>query len=222
MSQPHPVTLSEDWRIRERWLVVALAVAGALAFGASYVLPWWNFHMVSPQYPRGLDLIVSLTGVTGDTAEINTINHYIGMGHLDDAATLERAYAGWLIAALGVFILTLILGAGRRLGWTAGSVAAALPLGFLADTWYWLYRFGHDLDPRAPVHIPPFTPNLFGAGKVGQFHTVATPSLGFFVAALGVALVAVAVWRRAHVCRVCPARHTCGRVCPNGLVGVRS
>jgi copper chaperone NosL len=210
-----------SWNRRDRRVVLALALAGAALFGASYFFPWWDFELYAPQYPKGLELVVSLTGVTGDTSEINIINHYIGMGHLEDAAQIERAYGGWLVGALAMAVVVGLLAAGRKLGWLAGLAGLGFPIGFLADTQYWLYQFGHDLDAKAPVHIKPFTPTLFGEGKVGQFHTIATPDLGFWLAIAGVATVALSVyWRQRRVCAVCPAHDQCGAVCPNLLVRV--
>lgn len=207
-----------DWHKRQRWLVLGLAVVAAGLFAGSYFLPWWHFTLVAPQYPKGLELVIHLTGVTGDTHEINIINHYIGMGHLEDAATLERALAGWLIGGAGVALVAVTIFIGRKLNALPALLAGALPVGFIADTMYWLYRFGHDLDPKAPMTIKPFTPTLFGPGKVGQFETIAVPSWGFWLALLGVALAVVAVWQRRKVCLDCPAHDACEALCEHGLV----
>ena len=209
-----------SWLRSERRVVLALAVVGAALFAASWFANWWEFRLYAPQYPKGLELLVSLTGVTGDTHEINIINHYIGMGHLEDAAKFERAYGGWLVGGLALAVVAAILLAGRKVGWVAAALGLGLPMGFVADTQYWLYQFGHDLDPKAPVEIAPFTPVLFGSGKVGQFRTIATPDLGFWLALGGVVLLAIAVWRRGKVCRVCPRREGCALVCPHQLVRV--
>jgi hypothetical protein len=68
-------------------------------------------------------------------------------------------------------------------------LGALFPLSFIADSFFWLYRFGHELDPRAPLHLPQFTPQLFGNGTIGQFMTFATPQSGFWLAVAGVALL---------------------------------
>lgn len=201
-----------------RWGVLALAVVGALLFAASYFLPYWEFRLFAPQYPQGLELVISLDGVTGDTFEINTINHYIGMGHLDDAAKIERAFGGWLIGGLGLAVVVVLMFAGKNLGWLALLAGLGLPIGFLTDTFYWMYHFGHDLDPKAPIDLKPFTPTLFGEGKVGQFRTIATPGPGFWLAILAIALIGGAVWQRRKVCKTCAYADDCGTFCPHGLV----
>jgi copper chaperone NosL len=121
--------------------------------------------------------------------EVDMLNHYIGMAHLDAAAVFERRYAAVAVYALGgaLIALTLLLkGAWSRV---IAVLGALFPLGFVADSFFWLYRFGHQLDPRAPLHLPKFTPQLFGNGTIGQFMTFATPQSGFWMAVAGMALL---------------------------------
>lgn len=215
-----PFPSPKDWHVRQRWSVLGLASAGAALFAASWLLPYWNFRLIAPQYPDGLNLIISLTGVTGDVAEIDTINHYIGMAHIESGAEFERAMGGYLVAGLAIAIMTATLYAGKRLNWLALTFAAALPIGFLADTSYWLYTFGHDLDPRAPIHLAVFTPTLFGAGKVGQFATHAWPAAGFWMVVVGGSLVVIASAMRQRVCNTCPHRAHCEALCDHGIVAM--
>lgn len=175
-----------------RWAVVALAAAAAALWIAAYFLPWWRFTLFAPQYPHGLTLSVSLTGLGGDVREIDMLNHYIGMGHLEEAAPLERALAPYGLGVLAAAVVLLAVAGGRRAARWLWVPAVLLIGGFLVDSVYWLYHFGHHLNRRAPLHIPPFTPRLFGAGRIGQFHTVAAPAAGFVLALVGLALVAAA------------------------------
>ena len=94
---------------RNRWAVVGLALGGAALFGASYLLPWWNFHLVAPQYPQGLDLRIALTGVTGAVKEIDILNHYVGMRSLSDAASVERSIAGFLVSAVVLTVAAVLV-----------------------------------------------------------------------------------------------------------------
>jgi hypothetical protein len=222
--QPSPASAETslrplDWRRGRRWWTVLLGLAGAAAMMLSLTQVWWNFHMVAPQYPKGLDLHIRLQGVEGDTREVNIINHYIGMGHLEEAAAWERAHALPAVALAALAVALLLFGAGRRIGFATWVPAIAFPIGFLLDTLYWLHRFGHDLDPAAPITFPGFTPKLFGYGTIGQFQTWAWPGPGFFIAVIGAGLVLVAAIVRFTVCRACPNADNCGAVCPHGLVG---
>lgn len=199
---------------RARWAVVGLAAATALAFVGSFFLPWWSFVLYAPQYPGGLKLVISLTGMGGDVAEIDTLNHYIGMAHLANAAPLERQLAGYGVAAVALFTFALALGAGRRLSKLIAIPALAFPIGFLADSFYWLYSFGHHLDPKAPIKLGSFTPEMFGNGKIGQFETYAEPAMGFWIAALGVVAMVAAAVIRTRVCNDCGHAPRCGAACP--------
>ena len=141
----------------------------------SFFLPWWKFSLYAPQYPSGLTLVISLTGMGGDVSEIDLLNHYIGMKHLAGAAPMERHLAGYGVAFVAVLTLVMLAVAGKKLNKLVAIPALAFPLGFLADSFYWLYTFGHQLDPKAPLHIGAFTPQMFGNGQIGQFETFAQP-----------------------------------------------
>lgn len=201
-----------------RIAVVVLALLSVVLFSSSYKLSWWRFWLYAPQYPKGLGLTISLTGMGGDVHEIDLLNHYIGMKHLEDAAALERRLAIWGVIAIAVVTFALLVLAGKKLNKLVAIPALMFPVVFLADSLYWLYSFGHQLDPKAPLHIAPFTPQLFGNGQIGQFETFARPELGFWVALGGVACVVTATILRARVCRGCADAKSCKGVCPRAMI----
>jgi copper chaperone NosL len=204
-----------DWA---RWIVVALGLAGVSMFAAAFFQSWWSFWLYAPQYPGGLRLDIALTGMSGDVKEIDLLNHYIGMKHLEQAAPLERHLAGYGVAGISVITIGLLVSSGRKINWLVAIPAIAFPLIFLGDSFYWLFSYGHALDPHAPLRIAAFTPQLFGNGKIGQFETYATPALGFWLAVMGVVCVALAAVVRTRVCRFCAARGTCRTTCPRFMV----
>ncbi len=203
---------------RARIAVVGLAAAAATLFAASFTQPWWSFKLYAPQYPKGLTLVISLTGMGGDVHEIDLLNHYIGMAHLADAAPVERRLAGWGVAAICVTTLVVLAAAGRKLNKLVAIPAIAFPIVFLADSFYWLYRFGHELSPKAPIKLGAFTPQMFGNGQIGQFGTFAQPALGFWLAVLGVACAIGSSFVRSRVCASCNQRGSCSAVCPRLMV----
>jgi hypothetical protein len=203
-----------------RWFTVCLTLIGLALFGAAFTVPWWQFTLYAPQYPHGLRLEIALTGLQGDVHEIDMLNHYIGMHHLAQAAPLERAYASYAVATVCLAILASVLLLGRKVGRLALLPAVLFPVGFVVDSFGWLYAFGHELDHHAPLRIAPFTPELFGNGQIGQFMTFAAPSLGFWLAVLGVGFVAAAVeLRQRAVCAHCVHASACGNVCPIHFLG---
>lgn len=202
----------------ERKAVVLLSLAAVALWIAAYFQPWWQFYLFAPQYPKGLILDISLTGLGGDYKEINMLNHYIGMKGLDEAAALERQLAVYGVGLVAVLSAALMLVVGRRWNWLVVVPGLAFPLGFVGDSMAWLYHFGHSLDRHAPLNIPAFTPAFFGWGKIGQFSTYAMPLTGFWLAlaALG-AMVAAMVWRY-RICRTCPLVAACAGTCSTHLV----
>jgi copper chaperone NosL len=200
-----PAAAHAPARPRRRTLPLVLAAAALGTIVASYAQPFWTFKLYAPQYPHGLTLTISLTGFAGDVREIDMLNHYIGMGSLAHGAAFEREYGGYALLLLGAAVALLV----RLRSWKGTAAAAVLglsyPLVFLADTFFWLHRFGHRLDPRAPLHIPAFTPQLFGNGNIGQFMTFAAAERGFglsVAAALLLASAALLRWREERSC--CP------------------
>lgn len=203
---------------RARWPVLLLSLVSAGLFSASLWKPWWSFLLYAPQYPKGLKLIISLRGMQGDVTEIDLLNHYIGMGHLADAAPLERALAGWGVSAVAIFTIALFTGAGKKMNRLVAIPAISFPVVFLLDSFYWLYTFGHNLDPRAPIRMKPFTPEMFGNGVIGQFETFATPQVGFYLAVGGVVCALIALFLRRKVCENCKDAATCGMTCPRAMI----
>jgi hypothetical protein len=161
----------------------------------SVLLPYWELTLMAPQYPGGLRVAVYVTHLSGDVTEVDNLNHYVGMKKLNQAAQLEKLLAPVAIGAAALLASTL---AYTRRRWAAVLAIPALlfPGIFLGDMYFWLYRYGHELDPNAPLRIPPFTPPLFGVGTVGQFTTVATLQLGFWLALAASVLVAVGLHYR--------------------------
>jgi len=213
----HPAGSKAPWDWA-RWVIIVLSFASVGLFVTSFFQKWWAFVLYAPQYPKGLHLEISLTGMGGDVHEIDLLNHYIGMKHLTDAAPTERKLAGYGVAAIGVITTALLAASGKKLNKLVAIPALAFPFVFIADSFYWLYSYGHQLDPHAPLRIKPFTPEMFGNGKIGQFETYAEPANGFWLAIAGVALVLVATFLRSRVCKHCEHAGTCGVACPRLLV----
>ena len=170
-------------------------VAAAL-LGLSLLLPYWRITLFAPQYPGGLRASVYLTKVSGESSEISILNHYIGMKPLEDAAPLERRFAVPLV--LGGVLAVAVSPVLGRLGRLLQAPAVLFPAGVIADLAFWIWRFGHSLDPSAPIRVEPFMPAIIGRGAVMQFSTYAMFSWGFFLSAATalIALYNLFRWRR--------------------------
>lgn len=171
-------------------LSTVLFVLGAAAVVASIFFPWWELRLNAPQYPGGLYLTVYVDHIRGDIAEIDGLNHYIGMKPLGAAAAIERTVAP---VALGAIVLMVLALAFIHRKWFAPLAVPVmlLPLIFLADMYLWMRHYGQSLDPTAALSgaIKPFTPRILGHGTIAQFSTDAALRPGWWLASLASLMV---------------------------------
>lgn len=179
-----------------RFVRYAPALAGVLLL-LSLALPYWSLTLHAPQYPGGLGATIFTTHIDGDIDEIDSLNHYIGMMKLGDAARLERRMAPIAITAMALLALLATL-VRSRWGILLELPVSGFPIVFAANLYYWLHRAGHELDPHAALSssVKPFTPAILGVGKVGQFSTSAMFEPGFFLALLAAGLVITSAYFR--------------------------
>jgi hypothetical protein len=179
-----------------RWLL-GLAVV-PLVIGA--FVPLWRIHFEAPQYPKGLDLYVRSYTIEGgnggiDLPEINVLNHYVGMKKLDPADFADLDFIPFAIGALALLALRV-----AAIGDVRSLVDLAVLTGYfgafsLGRFAYMLYRYGHDLDPRAPIRMEAFMPPILGTREMGNFTVSSTPELGTWLIGVFAAVVmALALW----------------------------
>ena len=167
----------------------------AMLVVVSIFLPYWTLTLHAPQYPKGLTVQLYVNRVGGDAKEIDGLTHYIGMPKMEEAAAFERSFAVIAIVALTLLLIAAIFIHNQWAALLALPVIA-YPLVFLADLFFWLYSFGHNLDPAAPLSssIKPFTPTLLGTGTVGQFSTTAMVDTGFYLAMAASVVILIGLW----------------------------
>jgi hypothetical protein len=161
--------------------ILLLAATVLLLLGG--ILPLWRISLVAPQYAEGLTLDMYayqiVAGNNGqDLAEINTLNHYIGMKPIAQADFLEMKV---LPFGIGVFALLALRSVviGRIVTLVDLSVLflyfGVFSLGSFA---YRLYTYGHQLDPHAPMKIAPFMPVVMGSQQIANFVQTSLPLAG--------------------------------------------
>ena len=162
----------------------------------SIMLPYWRLELLAPQFPDGLVVEAFVNRLQGDVVELEGLNHYVGLGSFDDAAVFERS-----IAVAGIIGLAGLLLAGLYIHsrWVLIFTLPALlfPIIFLVDLQWWLWRFGHNLDPLAPfaAAVGEFTPPIFGPAEIAQFDTLALPGPGLILAVIASGLIAYGLVR---------------------------
>lgn len=178
-----------------------LMVVSAVLLLASLVLPYWIMTLHAPQFPDGLRVTAYVNRLEGDVGELEGLNHYVGLGSFEDAAVFERAIAVYAIIGLALLLLAALYIHSR---WVLVLTVPALlfPLGFMVDLQYWLWDFGHNLDPLAPLAaaVGEFTPPIFGPAEIAQFDTFALPGPGLIlsIVASGILAYALVLHRRAY------------------------
>lgn len=166
--------------------LLLLVVPLVLGFSA----PLWHLHMTAPQYPEGLDLEIYAYTVSGDVAEVNTLNHYIGMAKIDRAALSDLDWIPFAIGALALLALRVAAVGDLRSLIDLLVLFGYFSLFSMARFYYKLYVFGHNLSPKAPIKMEPFTPPILGTEQIANFTTTSFPGSGTFwigVFALGLA-----------------------------------
>ncbi len=190
------VPTDELERRRWRYLTPALMLTVArVLLLVSIFVPYWTMELQAPQYPDGLHVRAYINHLEGDVAEIDGLNHYIGMRPLNDAAQLERTLSIAMLITLVLMVEGAIYVHSR---WAALLTLPVLlfPPFFLLDLYYWLHTFGQNLDPTAPLSnaIDPFTPPVLGTGKIGQFVTIASAGPGLWLASIAAVLTLAAMF----------------------------
>jgi len=161
----------------------------------SIFLPYWRMDLHAPQYPQGLHVRAYVNRMVGDLHELEGLNRYVGLPSLTAAASFERSVS---VAAALVLAGLLLAGLLIHSRWVVVLALPALlfPFGFLADLQYWLWKYGHGLDPKAPLShaVGSFTQPMIGVAKVAQFHTLALPDVGLLLALGASGLTALGLW----------------------------
>jgi copper chaperone NosL len=181
------------------WILVAAAILLPVFFLP--VLPIWLMRLWAPQYREGLSLTIFANTIHGDLSSINTLNHYVGMKAISADSFREFHYLPLALSAFGV--LALLAGLWNRrwiafLGWAAFTAFAAYMFWDFAT---WLWHYGHDLDPAAPIKLPIFTPPLIGLKQMANFRVLSIPGPGTLLLGLAWALGPIVVLRERRAAR---------------------
>lgn len=176
----------------------ALYVAAAAFVALGAIFPLWRTLLYFPQYPEGPLQVVAYAGaLKGDLAEIEILNHYIGVSfpkEIPELALLPVLLYG--VAGLGVAAGL----AGGRIGlWLKGGTLAALGGSLVWALWrvdHYLTDFGTNPDPSAPLRgvVEPFKPPLWGRSVIVQVEVLAEFLWGTYFLALAGALLLAGLW----------------------------
>ena len=184
--------------------IILLLSLVAVIFAFRY--PLWTMSFKSNQYPDPLKMSIYANHLEGqktserdDLREINSLNHYIGMRPLLESDFAEFT---WLPFVIGGFVLLILRAVALgRLRDLVDIFVLYVYFGLFSawDFYNKLYGYGHNLDPKAAITVPGFTPPIFGQVKIANFWVSSYPAggsvaLGIMGALIFIAL-AIAFWR---------------------------
>ncbi len=182
---------------------ILMLVAVFLLLGV-FFFPLWQITLEAPQFPGGLRLNIWINKFSGDEGggniinNINILNHYIGMKYIEPEAIPELKYFPYVVyfmMAIGLLFAFL----NRAWGFLFWGILLSI-LGLLGvyDFYLWMYDYGHNLDPNAPIKVPGMTymPPLFGEKDLLNFYVKSYPRLATILLGISILLSFAAFWLR--------------------------
>ena len=163
----------------------------ALSLVLVYLFPIWTISLEAPQYPEGIGLEIWIDTVKGqkqhDLANVNNLNHYIGMKRIEPESIPELKLMPWIIGFLIGFGVVTAAAGKRWLLYTWVAVFLVVCAVGLVDFYLWEYDYGHNLDQEtAIIKIPgmSYQPPLIGSKQLLNFVATSWPAFGGLVAFL--------------------------------------
>jgi uncharacterized membrane protein len=152
-------------------------------------------------------MYIWINKITGDSPgtlqNINILNHYVGMKHIEPDSIPELTYFPWVVGALGLLglIAAFVNKSGLYLAWAVVFLVLAA-LG-IYDFYLWEYDYGHNLSPTAPIKVPgmSYQPPLFGSKMLLNFNAISYPGTGGIFMGISMFLAFVAWWIRRKTAR---------------------
>lgn len=169
-------------------------ILACCCLAAVFLFPLWKIRLDAPQFPGGLRLDIWVNQLSGSSKHIiqniNILNHYIGMKFIEEDSIPELRYFPYIIySLLALGVVAIIIK--KPVAYLAWSIILSV-LGALGvyDFYLWLYDYGHNLDPKAPISIPGMTymPPLIGGKSLLNFYAFSYPWFGTLFLLLAIVL----------------------------------
>lgn len=179
-----------------------LMFIGVLLLIGVFLFPIWRITLDAAQFPGGLKLYIWVDKFSGADGEgdiiknINILNHYIGMQYIEPDSIPELKYFPIILYVM--MGLGLLVALKDRLWSYISWISTMAILGILGiyDFYLWLYDYGHNLDPEAPIKIPGmvYMPPLIGEKDLLNFYVTSYPNIGSLFLALSVFFAMMAAY----------------------------
>jgi copper chaperone NosL len=176
-----------------------IVIAASLILILSFFFPIWYIDLEAPQYPEGIGLEIWLNKIAGqkpnDLANINGLNHYIGMKEINPDAIPEMKIMPFIIIFLIVFGLISGISGKRSLVYIWIVLFFVVAAVGLYDFYMWEYDYGHNLNPHAAIKIPgmAYQPPLIGSKMLLNFNAISMPHIGSYILVAAIVLAVLAI-----------------------------
>ena len=176
-----------------------LIIIAALMVMLTFVFPLWYIDLEAPQYPEGIGLQIWINQIVGqnphDLANINGLNHYIGMKEIEPESIPELKIMPYLMIFMMLFGLMAGISGKRTLVYTWILLFIIMAAIGMYDFYMWEYDYGHDLNPLAAIKIPgmAYQPPLIGSKRLLNFNAISMPHIATYILAFVVILAAAAL-----------------------------
>jgi copper chaperone NosL len=177
-----------------------IVITASLLIVLTFFFPIWYIDLEAPQYPEGIGLEIWINKITGqnphDLANINGLNHYIGMKEIDPDSIPELKIMPFIIIFLMVFGLVAGITGKKSLVYIWIILFFVVAAVGLYDFYLWEYDYGHDLNPNAAIKIPgmAYQPPLIGSKMLLNFNAISMPHVGSWVLVGVVVLAGLALY----------------------------
>lgn len=176
-----------------------ILIISGMALFAVIALPIWRIELIAPQYPEGLEMFIYSYKLGGQVEIINGLNHYIGMKVLKADDFIEFTVLPYIIGAYAVFFILTGIIARRKLVYILLGAFILFGIVAMVDFYMWLYDYGHNLDPTAPIIVPgmAYQPPLIGYKQLLNFLAFSIPDVGgwiFIACGVLLAYCSIAEW----------------------------
>ena len=165
----------------------------------TFVFPLWYIDLEAPQYPEGIGLEIWINQIVGqnphDLANINGLNHYIGMKVIQPESIPELKIMPYLMIFMMLFGFMAGIFGKRTLVYTWIFLFIIMAAIGMYDFYMWEYDYGHNLNPNAAIKIPgmAYQPPLIGSKMLLNFNAISMPHIATYILAFAVILSFVAL-----------------------------
>ena len=158
-------------------IIIAIA---SLSLIVTYFVPVWFIYLIAPQYPEGLTMYIWLDKLSGQVEIINGLNHYIGMKHINADMFPEFNFLIYIVGFFILYGLAIAITGSRKLLFSYLIVIVLFAVAALVDFYMWGYKYGHELDPTAPIQVPglSYQPPVIGHKELLNFDAFSYPDTG--------------------------------------------